>query len=333
MTDKVHVHDEFGELKEVLIGKALDDDDCLFDWAPGMDEEFAWMKPDSFKFLKDNAGRPWKEANRKLFDKINQQVDAYAETLERHGVKVHRVQRLVNEDRNYINPGIEQMWPRDVWCTAGNTVVAAALRMPWKRKQYMSAAPLYVGMMKAEQCNYIMAPQPSTEILSPPDRQHAAEEHAILVDGGDFVVNGDEIYLGQGHGSNALGARFCETVFGDKFKVYPIKLNGNALHLDCTIALIRPGLGIICRKWFESEMPPGLRDFEWIEATEQEAQWLGVNGIAINPETYCVDSAHKRLIGEMKKRGVNVVEVPYDGPSYLGGALRCSSQPIHRAKA
>ncbi len=54
---------------------------------------------------------------------------------------------------------------------------------------------------------------------------------------------------------------------------------------------------------------------------------------AINPETYVADSRHKRLIGEMKKHGVNVVEVPYDGPSYLGGALRCSSQPLYRAKA
>ncbi len=110
-------------------------------------------------------------------------------------------------------------------------------------------------------------------------------------------------------------------------------MNDAALHLDCTIALIRPGLGLICRKWLESELPPGLKNYEWIDATEEEAEWLGVNGIAINPETYVADSRHKRLIGEMKKHGVNVVDIPYDGPSFLGGALRCSSQPIYRARA
>ena len=58
-----------------------------------------------------------------------------------------------------------------------------------------------------------------------------------------------------------------------------------------------------------------------------------MNGIPINPETYVVDSSHKRLIGEMKKHGVNVVDIPFDGPSYLGGSLRCASQPIYRAQA
>jgi glycine amidinotransferase len=192
-------------------------------------------------------------------------------------------------------------------------------------------APLYVRMMAEGRCRYIQAPQPSTEVLSPPDRKHAAEKYSILFDGGDFIPNGDEIYLGQGHGSNALGAKFCESIFGDQFKLYPLKLNEKALHLDCTIALVRPGLGIICREWLKSELPPGLKNYKWIEATEEEAAWLGVNGIAINSETFLIDSRHKRLIGELKKHGVNVVDIPYDGPSFLGGSLRCSSQPINRA--
>ena len=56
-----------------------------------------------------------------------------------------------------------------------------------------------------------------------------------------------------------------------------------------------------------------------------------VRSIALNPETYLIDSAHQRIIGEIKQRGHNVIEIPYDGPSYLGGSLRCSSQPIRRA--
>ncbi len=333
MKDGVHVHDEFGELKEVIIGSPLAEEDCILQWGPGADEEFSWLKPETFKWLKSNAGKPWKEANPELFATVNRQVENYAETMEQQGVKVRRMPRLVHEDRNYIDPGVEQIFPRDVWCTAGNTVVASALRMPHKRKQYLAGSQLYVGLMAAGKCKYIQAPQPSTEVFSPPKRKYAAEEYSILFDGGDFVPNGDEAYLGQGHGSNALGAKFCESVFGGQFKIYPLKLDDAALHLDCTIALIRPGLGIICRKWLKSELPPGLKNYKWIEATEEEAAWLGVNGIAVNPETYVADSRHKRLIGEMKKHGVNVVEVPYDGPSYLGGALRCSSQPLYRAKA
>jgi len=99
----VNVHTEWGELKEVIIGIPLAEDDKLFDWTDGMDHEFQWMKSDSFKFLKDNAGKTWKEANPGLFNKIEDQIGFYVDTLKKHGVKVHRPERLVHHDRDYIS--------------------------------------------------------------------------------------------------------------------------------------------------------------------------------------------------------------------------------------
>ncbi|MGI9515435.1 MAG: hypothetical protein ACR2NP_00185, partial [Pirellulaceae bacterium] len=93
------------------------------------------------------------------------------------------------------------------------------------------------------------------------------------------------------------------------------------------------GLGLICREWIKSELPPGLRDYTWIETTVEEAQWLGCNGLPLDPETVIMDSRHERVIAEVRKTGHNVIELPYDGPSFVGGAFRCSSQPIHRARA
>ena len=80
-----------------------------------------------------------------------------------------------------------------------------------------------------------------------------------------------------------------------------------------------------------SELPPAIRDFTWIEATPEEAAWLGVNGLPLNPEAYLIDPAHERIIKELQANGVETIEVPYDGPSFLGGSLRCSSQPLVRA--
>ena len=326
---KVNVNTEWGELKEVIIGIPFAEEDRIFDWTDGMDEEFSWMKPDSFKFLKENSGKTWKEAYPELFNKIEDQIGFYVETLKKHGVTVRRPQRMVYGDRDYINPGVEQGWPRDVFCTAGSTVIVSSLRMPWKRKQQFSLQEFYVQKMLKNECKFVSAPQASTEILSP--RSHQVEAHTILLDGGDFMPNGKEIYLGMGHGSNAAGAKFAQDVLGDEYTVYPLKLSSAALHLDCTIALPRPGLGIICREWLKSDLPPGLKDFTWIEATEEEASWLGVNGLPLNPETYLIDSAHQRIIKELRAHGMEVIEVPYDGPSYLGGSLRCSSQPLVRA--
>lgn len=324
----VNVTSEFGPLKEIIIGRPLSEGDLIFEWCPGMEEEFVWMKPDTFKALKNGSGRPWVEVMPKLFDKINRQIVYYQDVLREHGVTVYEVPRLEHGDRDYINPGVEQVYPRDVWCTAGETVIVSSLRMPWKRKQHFAMAPFYTKLMQNNACKYVSAPQATTDILS--SRTSEAEKHSILLDGGDFLVNGKEIYLGQGHGSNALGATCAQNILGKEYSVIPLTLHPNALHLDCTIALIRPGLGIICKKWLKSNLPETIRSWTWIEATEEEASWLAVNGIAIDPETYLFDPAHERLANELRKHGVSVVEVPYDGPSFLGGSLRCSSQPVFR---
>jgi hypothetical protein len=46
-------------------------------------------------------------------------------------------------------------------------------------------------------------PWETTEILSANSKE--AEHHNVLLDGGDFFVQGDKIFLGQGHGSNNVG--------------------------------------------------------------------------------------------------------------------------------
>ena len=185
---KVKVNSEFGKLKEIIIGRPFDKDDLIFDWTEGMDEEFSWMKTETFQGIKSNAGKPWSEAALELYEKINAQIKNYQDKLREHGVIVHEVPRLQHGDRQYINRGVEQLWPRDVWCTAGNTVIASSLRMPWKRKQYFSMNPFYSKLMAEGEITFLQAPQASTEILSP--RKRKAEEENILIDGGVFVVNG-----------------------------------------------------------------------------------------------------------------------------------------------
>jgi len=323
---KINVTHEWGELKEVILGRPLDETDRIFDWTPGMDEEFSHVKPETFEWLKANAGKPWKEADPELFAKINDQVDNFVATVEKHGVKVHQPPHVERGDAEYINSGVEQVWPRDVFCTAGDTVIVASLRLPWKRKQQFAFLPLYAEKMAAGECSFISAPQASTDILSP--YQHEAEKYCILLDGGDFLVNGVEIYLGIGHGSNLLGAKFAQDALGQEYTVYPLQLSAQSLHLDCTMSLLRPGLGLLCREWLKSELPPGLEDFTWIDVTPEEASWLGTNGLPLNAETCLMDPRHERVINEVRSHGHEVIEVPYDGPSYIGGSMRCSSQPL-----
>ena len=207
------------------------------------------------------------------------------------------------------------------------------MRIPFKRKQQFAFASIYVPMMADRKCFYFSAPQATTDVYSTKEVQKKVEGLSVLLDGGDFLVHGHEIFLGIGHGSNMMGAVFAQSVLGGHYKVHPIKMSKDALHLDCALSLLRPGLGIICREWIESELPESIRDWTFIEATPKEAASLGTNGLPLNPETVLIDAQHKRVIKEVRAHKHEVIEVPYSVPSFMGGALRCSSQPIYRARA
>ena len=80
----------------------------------------------------------------------------------------------------------------------------------------------------------------------------------------------------------------------------------------------------------EGKLPAPIEDWEVIEATAEEAHSLGCNTLCLEPGAVIIGAKHKRLIKEIEKRGVNVVPVPFDKPSELGGAIRCSTHPLLR---
>jgi len=329
----VSVHDEYGELKDVVIGIAPEPDDPFFVVSPGDDYNLSWMTPETAGFMKEVSGKTWKEAYGDVYDQLMQEVEGYVRVLEDRGVRVRRPARLKNDDRTYIHPMIDTVWPRDCMCTAGNNVIISSLRMPFKRKQQFSFSSIYIPMMADGKCYYFSAPQASTDVYSTKELQKEVEGLSVLLDGEDFLPHGNEIFLGIGHGSNMLGAAFVQSVLGGRYKVHPFKMSRNALHLDCALSLLRPGLALICREWIQNELPDSIKNWTFIDVTPKEAASLGCNGLPLNPETTLIGAQHKRIIKEVREHKHEVIEVPYAVPSFMGGALRCSSQPILRERA
>lgn len=330
---RIHVTHEYGRLTEVIMGSCPNQDDLIPIWQDGADHNMAsWMKPDTVKVLKENVGKTWAEAfGADTMKMLEKEVADLAKLLEAHGVKVHRLPRLDPKDRELFNAGIDQIYPRDMWCTVGNTAIVSSLRMDFKRKQQFAAGYLYNDLMNQGEGLYISAPQPAGNVYTDDIKaQEIAEKNNVLLDGGDFLLRGENIFCGVGHGSNMNGVKFAQTLLGNGYKVHPIIMEDEALHLDCAMSLLSPNLGLLCREWIKSELPAELDHMTWIDVTPEEAAWLGGNGLPLDPETVIMDPQHKRIIAEIKKHGHKVIECEYSVPSMLGGALRCSTQPIRR---
>ena len=119
-----------------------------------------------------------------------------------------------------------------------------------------------------------------------------------FLEGGDTLLNGREIYVGiSGCASDLAGADWLQALLGDSYRVIPVALKSHVLHL---------------------------------EVSPEEATLLATNGLVLEPGRVIIDADNRRVIDELRKRKVDVIPLPFDGPIRLGGGLRCAHHPLLR---
>jgi len=155
---------------------------------------------------------------------------------------------------------------------------------------------------------------------------------AAFLEGGDVLLNGDEIYVGvSGHASSFEGVRWLQRTLGRKAQVHPVSLADGTQHLDCALSLPRPGLAIACLAALRDGLPGELRKWDVIDVSVEDAQRLACNGLVLDMNTYVIDRAHAALAGRLRASGLEVIEVPFHLPALFGGGLRCAYHPLARS--
>jgi glycine amidinotransferase len=153
-----------------------------------------------------------------------------------------------------------------------------------------------------------------------------------FLEGGDVLLNGDEIYVGiSGHASSFEGVRWLQRTLGRKVKVHPVTLADGTLHLDCALSLPRTGLAIACLAALRDGLPGQLGTWDVIDVAVEDAQRLACNGLVLDMNTYVIDRAHAALAEQLRTRGLEVIEIPFHLPALFGGGLRCAHHPLVRS--
>ncbi|MCF8070379.1 MAG: serine/threonine protein kinase [Desulfobacterales bacterium] len=121
-------------------------------------------------------------------------------------------------------------------------------------------------------------------------------------------------------------------------------------HLDAILSVPRPGLMIYNQDWppiteeffalLEANdweiMPAGevsQRHKEKVEKEwddEESEVWSIVNGLSIDPKTFCIEANNTEQIERLTKLGFEVIPVPYDKVTLFGGSLHCSTLDVYR---
>jgi len=310
-------HHEWGKLREVVIGLSPAEDFVVFH-----EESMRWQQPEETEFSRRNAGRRLIELDPEGAHRIEKQADALAERVAREGVTVHRPERLRGVERTFLAPNGEgaQLFPRDGMIVIGEHVIDASLRLLCRQRERYGLRPLIHRMVAERGARWSSVPLGSPGCVDGP-----------FLEGGDTLLNGYEVYVGMsGCASDMAGIDWLQALLGPRYRVIPVALRSNVLHLDCALGLVKPGLLVWCPEKLIDGLPRTLRDWEAITVSRDEANKLATNGLVLEEGRMIVDADNARVIDELRKRKIDVIPLPFDGPIRTGGGLRCAHHPLWR---
>ena len=318
--NEIRVHHEWGALKEAVVGTAVSL--RVPDWSA----EYEFLTPEVQAFIKNNQGKPLKEADPELFERSVSQMDDLVALLEGRGVTVHRASPLTLDEEEYLavyKAGIQQCFTRDPILVIGNNLIETSLREFERRKERFGIRRTIQDRLLDSDVNWVSMPQAA------PVRDGYGQ--GPFLEGGDVLLVGRDIYAGySGHASNLAGIEWLQRFLGTEYRVHPIRLKRGFLHLDVVLSLPRPGLAIICREAFLDGLPDFLTGWDLIDVPVEATTRLACNGLVLDQETFLYAEEHEWLAEALTKHGQSVVTVRYDAVSLWGGSFRCSHHPLVR---
>ena len=270
-----------------------------------------------------------------LLAQIDAELSDFRKALEAEGIRVRKpepydetvdqylrtMEILIPAPKhNWFCGGGAQIWPRDAMVTLGNTIIEAAPRTPYNRKDIWGLRPLIRAASLQQSNQWLSIPPPFPDYDSGP-----------FLAGGDIVFDGKVLLIGiSGNDTDPMGAMCLKSLIGERYTLQTLKLSPKVLHLDCCLSLIRPGLLVWCPEAFIDPLPEYFDAWEKIPVSLSEAEAMWVNGLPIN-ESSCLWPAHAtRVIQSLRAKGQRVVAVPFEVISSFGGTLRCATNPMIR---
>ena len=310
-------HHEWGSLREVVIGISPAEDLVIFH-----EESARWMSPALADLARRHAGRRLIDIDAEWAKRCERQVDALAELVAREGVIVHRPQRLDGKERSFLADNGEgsQLFARDPLIVVADNLIEASLRLICRQRERFGLRSLVQRAVQQLGARWSSVPLGSPGCVDGP-----------FLEGGDTLLNGSEVYVGMsGCASDMAGIDWLQALLGEKYRVIPVAMKSSVLHLDCCLGLVKPGLLLYCPEKLIDGLPMSLGDWDKIVVSIEEANALATNGLVLEEGRMIVDRDNGRVIGELRRRGVEVIPVPFDGPIRIGGGLRCAHHPLLR---
>ena len=248
------------------------------------------------------------------------EMDAFAEVLKKHDVKVYRPHILEN---------VNQIFARDIAFVIEDKMIKSNI-LPDRLKELDAIDFIYKQISEENR-------------IIPPEEVH--------VEGGDVMPWNEYIFIGTYTGSdyadyitartNGYAVEFIRKQFPHKIvKAFELRKSNtmakeNALHLDCCFQPVGKDKAILHKNGFLVE-----EEYNWLvnyfgkenifEITKDEMYNMTSNIFSISENVVVSERNFTRLNSWLRDKGFIVEEIPYAEIAKQEGLLRCSTMPLIR---
>jgi N-dimethylarginine dimethylaminohydrolase len=336
----VNVHNEWDPLEEMIVGIA--------DGAQVPKPDRGLFALDYCASVESPSDIPSGPYNPQIIDEAREDLDDFARLLSNEGVVVRRPV-VTDHARMFGTPdwstdGEYNYCPRDVLLPIGQTIIETPMALRSRYFEAFAYRDLLMEYFKSG-ANWISAPKP--RLLDDtynirPKTGSVLNNHEPVFDAANVLrVGKDLLYLVSCSG-NMLGFQWLQRVLGDTYRVHAVSGVYEGTHIDTTIALIRPGLVVLCPERIKLEQVPAIFkkwDIIWCPAMvntgyawsyPRASIWQGMNLIMINPRLAVVNNLQIELIKALECHGVEVAPLQMRHARNLSGGFHCVSVDIRR---
>lgn len=314
---KIHIRHEFDKLQKAIVHDASNAASLTM-------AEFRQLLPPQVLEKHPETGPIYKE-------RLIEQHVQYLAFLQRHGVELIFVEP---QPQAFV-----QLFTRDPSFVVGDTFFISRMRNPRRVLESEGLTEIRTQQVKKVIDLREEAPaehQPLRELL-----RHRAvsrellkkREQGPIIEGGDVMVLGDVVLVGNGQTTNEAG--YLKLRHHLKAQGYEkvVRVPHHALHLDCALAPLPNGEALFSTV----KLPPASREilnpyFKALTAAEPEEseRFLALNLLWLNHEEVISNVVVKNTNQYLRAKGFIVHELDLSQHISTWGSFRCATCPIVR---
>ena len=334
---QINTHTEWDSLKEVVVGTAhgaqlptvKDESLHAINYGDVSDEAFAQTRVGPFP--------------ERIVAEAQEDLDCFADGLTDLGIKVHRPRSVDFTERystdDWSVDGYYSYCPRDSVLTVGNQAIETPMVLRHRQNEAERLlSPILNGQtFRAPRPRLLDNMYDRSQLGVPTlcNREPAFDAANCL------KVGRDIIYLISNTGNQA-GADWLQEHLGSDYRIHTVRDVYAYIHIDSTIAVLRPGLVLLCpARVTEDNLPPFFRSWDKIYAPEPEpiqcepgwggaSKWIAMNVMSLAPDLVVVEKHQQSLMRELERYGIQAHPIALRHTRTLGGGPHCITLDLVR---